>query len=142
MKFYEDSFENSDRSVLINIYPPLKDKPLLFFTLSNVNTPLIFNSRIVTVNPISWKNISIEQIQITFRHRNTTEQISTCANLNELMQWTSDGCQLIATNFTHSTCSCQDWTTVGLVMEFSKVCQIPMREEEIMTIILVDEKFD
>lgn len=133
VKFYENSLENSDRSVLIDIHPALKDKSILFFTLFNIHTDMNFNSRIVTLNPISSTNHSIDQIQITLQHRNNTDQMSTCVNLNEHLQWTSEGCRLLATNTTHSTCSCHEWTTVGLVMDFSKVCRTPMRDQQIIT---------
>ena len=116
-----DQLENSNRSVLITIHPSMKENSLLFFTLSNVNTRWIFNSPIVTIKSMSENISMIDHIQIEFRHGNQSNQISTCANLNEQMQWTTDACQLIATNLTHSICSCREWTTVALLMDFSKV---------------------
>ncbi len=89
--FIEDFFikskqfhlENNDRSVLISIINKRSenfDFQIIFFTISNINPNQLINSRIVHLNLIS-KNFSIDNIQITFRHLNETNQIPTCVYL-------------------------------------------------------------
>jgi len=38
------------------------------------------------------------------------------------VQWSTDGCQLLTTNLTHSLCSCNHLSTFALFMDFPKVC--------------------
>jgi len=56
------------------------DFQIIFFTLSNINIHQLINSRIVSLNLIP-KNLSIDNIQITFRHLNDTNQIPICVYL-------------------------------------------------------------
>jgi len=78
------------------------------------------HSRIVHLNFIP-KNISIDNIQITYRHLNKTNQIPICVYLNNNIQWNTDGCQLLSTNLTHSICSCNHFNTFALFMNIQKV---------------------
>ena len=131
IKSNEDQLENSDRSVLITLVTSTKAKSILFFTL---NTQTLFNSRIVNLNILST-NLTMEKIEITFRHINHTNQIPTCVDLKEQNQWNTDVCQLIATNFTHSICSCQHGGTFALLMNLPKVCLNRGRGEDRSTFL-------
>jgi hypothetical protein len=115
-----NQLENHDRSVSISFRKKIDNNLILFFTLSNLRTQQFFNSRIVSLN-ILPNNNSFDQIQIILRHLNNTKQISTCVSLKNQYQWNSDGCQLLATNFTHSICSCQYSTIVALLADSPKV---------------------
>lgn len=79
IKSKEFHLENHDRSVSISI----NNKTIfqvIFFTLSNIKTHQLINSRIVNLNLMS-KDKSIDNIHITFRHLNQTNQIPTCVYL-------------------------------------------------------------
>ncbi len=112
--------ENHDRSIAISFRKKIEENLILFFTISNLHTHQFFNSRIVSLN-ILPNNNSIDNLQIIFRHLNNTNQIPICVSLKNHFQWNSDGCQLLATNFTHSICSCQHLSTMALRMDFPKV---------------------
>jgi hypothetical protein len=112
--------ENHDRSVLISFRNKNEENSILFFTISNLKTHQLFNSRIVSLN-ILPNNNSIDNLQIIFRHLNNTNQIPTCVSLKNQLQWSTGGCQLLETNFTHSTCSCEHLSTFALLMDFPKV---------------------
>jgi hypothetical protein len=47
------------------------------------------------------------------------------------VQWSTDGCRLVTTNATHSTCSCNHLTTFALRLETVKVCDDEKIEADI-----------
>ncbi|CAF1281408.1 unnamed protein product [Rotaria sp. Silwood1] len=119
-------FENIDQSVRILIMNKLDQNleyQIIFFTISNININQSFNSPIVYLNFIP-KIISIDNIQIIFRHLNQSNQIPLCVHLKNIQhdhaQWTTDGCRLLLTNLTHSICSCNQLSTFALFMDYQK----------------------
>lgn len=44
--------------------------------------------------------------------------------LNSDVQWSTDGCQLLSTNLTHSLCSCNHLSTFALFTDFPKVTDL------------------
>lgn len=76
--------ETIDRSVSISILNdinPTIDFQTIFFILSNVNNPnRSLNSQIAKLNIIP-KSVSIDNIQITFRHLNESSATPMCVHL-------------------------------------------------------------
>ncbi|CAF1553969.1 unnamed protein product [Rotaria magnacalcarata] len=119
-------FENLDRSVSVSIMNEINqimDYQIIFFTISNVKINQSLNSLIAYVNLLP-KTISIDNIHITFRHLNQSNQIPVCVHLKPVqknnLQWSTDGCQLLSTNLTHSTCSCHQFSTFALLINYQK----------------------
>ncbi|CAF1267055.1 unnamed protein product [Adineta ricciae] len=114
-------FQNSDQFVSIS-FPTEKildvKFQLIFFT---IQTNLL-NSQLVTVYS-SPKGQVNGDIQIEFRHLNASDRIPTCAYLKtfeNVVQWATDGCQLVSTNSTHSICLCNHLSTFALLTNFEK----------------------
>ena len=116
----QEVLENHDRSVTISFRKTAEENLLLFFILSNLHTHPSFNSRVIGLTTL-LNNRSIDHLRVVFRHLNNTNQSPTCVSLKNHVQWDSDGCQLLSTNSTHSTCSCPHANVLALRMDFPKV---------------------
>ncbi|CAF0770589.1 unnamed protein product [Rotaria sordida] len=126
IKSKQIQFENIDQSVIILIMNEINQNleyQIIFFTISNININQLLNSQIVYFNLIP-KTISIDHIQIIFRHLNQSNQIPVCVHLKNFpkdhVQWSTDGCQLLSTNLTHSICSCNQLSTFALFMNYQQ----------------------
>ncbi|CAF4302769.1 unnamed protein product [Rotaria sp. Silwood2] len=126
IKSKQIQYENIDQSVTILIMNELDQNleyQIIFFTISNLNINQSLNSPIVYLNLIP-ETISIDNIQIIFRHLNRSNQIPICAHLKNFqqdhVQWSTDGCRLLSTNLTHSICSCNQLSTFALFMGYQK----------------------
>ncbi|CAF1118189.1 unnamed protein product [Adineta steineri] len=120
LKTKKFQYENSDRSISITVNSeniPNLDFQLIIFTISNINISGLLNSQIVNLN-ILPKQVLIDDVQIKFRHLNKSNQIPICVYLKNFednkVQWSTDGCQLLSTNLTHTICSCKYQSTYAL----------------------------
>ncbi len=55
---------------------------------------------------------------------NHSNQISTCVHLKNIqnnIQWSTDGCYLLSSNLTHSICSCNRLSTFAILTDFRKI---------------------
>lgn len=84
------------------------------------NSDWILNSRIISASLAKGRHLQlVEPVQITFQHLRLTPNLTdpTCVFWDfEVSSWSDEGCQVVETNQTQTTCQCDHLTNFALLM--------------------------